>query len=429
MKRLFLIALSLTLICALLVPVPFTVNGAATSEEIFTYKFSKPSGAGDITAHDITSENYESFSSDTYTHNWYFHASSITRKSPFERNFYVFCDTVGAHWQAIVLVVPKAGYYKLDFKHSAHTEGGKANIYLIPGTAENKQMLLDNQKHDNKLFSSIEPIGNVDFYGHVPQIHRIINTSFTDSYLEAGEHILIFKGVSKGYNKCYMRPVSLTLTKQYTGAADAEALALELSDNNGTVKLGADITAGDVVVPKGVTLDLNGHKLTCDTFICRGQDSALIDSSNAEGLLISAQKPIFSDILEYLPLYQASKSGYRVFKYKVVTEQITTGDYCRKFNISLDFDIKSAYDILKAGEAGVEIDLKLNWSKNTTPVVYTTKGAANNRVQQLGKTGSPISLTVNNMNQLNAQIVSVTPVIRVGAVHLETVASICPVTP
>jgi len=422
MKRILI----LLLVAVLLFPVfaPMNVQKAqAFTEESYTYKFGKPTGAGDITAYDITAENYTTFTNQ----NWYYFASSVSRKAVFQRNFFIFLPSYTEHWMAIVINVPKAGYYDITFKHSAHTEGGKGNIYLIPGTDANKQNLSGNLDRLNPIFKSLTPIGEVDFYGDKPMIHHTINSTFNSMQLDAGEHILIFRSSVKGKYKHYMRPISMTLTKQYTGAKTPEELTTELSDNNGIVKLGADIKMGDVMLPSGVTLDLNGYKLTCDTFIAKDNTCEVIDSSDGGGLL-AAKKPIFSNIDDYIPLYNASKSGYQIFKYKVRQQQTSTGNYARKFDISLDFTNSAAYKLMANGNSGLELDFRFAWATRDTPIVYTTAGSSYVKTVGQGNGSKAFSLNVKNIDKTDAKILTVMPVIHIESMYKESNAIICPVS-
>ncbi len=422
MKKLFTLLLAIILLFPVLAPMNVQ-KAEAFTEESYTFKFGKPSGAGDITAYDITADNYK-----TYTNqNWYFLASSVSRKAEFERNFMIFLPSYTEHWMAVVVIVPKAGYYDITFKHSAHTEGGKSNIYLIPGTDENKQLLTGNTDRLNPIFKSLEKIGSVDFYGDKPMIHHTINSTFNSMYLEAGEHIMIFRSTEKGKYKHYMRAISMTITKQYTGAKTAEELTTELSDNNGTVKLGADITMGDVILPSGVTLDLNGYKLTCDNFLAIQSTCKLIDSSDGGGMLVT-KNPIFSNIDEYIPLYNASKGGYQVFKYAVKQQQSSTGDYARRFDIKLEFTNSAAYKLMASGTSGVELDFRFAWATRETPLVYTTRGSSYVKTVGQGNGSKSFALNVKNIDKTEAKILTVMPVICIESMRRDANAIICPVS-
>lgn len=428
MKRIIKKVFCLLLIAAMLLPALPT--WAEAEEETFTYHFIQPEGIDRERMRDITADNYKSLQSGGYSYNWYWLEDSFgtTRIAVMSAKSSLIVDTVGAHWVALVIDVPKSGNYSITLRNLLTTQGGVGDIYLLPATKKNKEGLKTNVQYDtsNAIVMKAEPIGTVDFYGYKAQINHAVDHELKSMYLDAGEHILIFRGKEKGRgNLCYMNISRLTLTKEYTVSGSANALKNELVEGNGKVDIGKDLKVDDLEIPSGVTLNLNGHKLTCSSLIVN-PGGKLIDSSDGKGALI-CNKPIFSDIGDYLPLYDSKISGYRIFSYSVSTSQHTAKSYGKDFKVEMKFGNDKAYDLLATGKSGLEIDFKVNWTNLEEPMVFTTKGAKSSIIKKIGKTEKPFTLKVRNMDKLNAQLLSITPVLRIESVEKASVAIVCPI--
>lgn len=429
MNRFFKVIFCLILVAAILLPA-LPMSSKAASEETFEYIFSKPDNVESEGIKTITKDNYKTITRGSYTWNWYYLEDSFgtNRIVKFESSGMTILDTVGAHWIALVIDVPKAGYYDLNMRIRMHTQCGVGNIYIIPATEENKVGLAASTGIDvsNKVVRDATPIGTIDFYGYKTQNNHTADRELQSMYLTAGEHILIFQGKSKGRGgTAYMCPVKLTLTKKHTVVSSADALMQEMIPNNGKINLDTDLTVGALTVPAGTTLDLNGHKLTCDSFFASAKGK-IVDSTDGNGALI-VKDPLFPNIEEYIPLYDEKIGGYRIFAYDVSTNQIRKENYGRTFQLNLEFSNKKAYNILASGTSGLEIDLQFRWTDKTDPCVYTTKGASNSPIKLIGKTEGPMSVTVNNLDQLSAQILSMTPVLHIRGQSLACVAIISPI--
>ncbi len=428
MKRILKKTFCLLLIAVMLMPA--LPAPAEAAEETYTYYFSQPEGIDSERMRDITADNYKSLKRGDYNYNWYWLEDSFgtTRIAVMNANSSLIVDTVGAHWIALVIDVPKSGNYSIKFRNLLTTKGGVGDIYLLPATKKNKEGLKTDVKYDtsNAIVMNAEPIGTIDFYGYKAQVNHAVEHELKSMYLDAGEYILIFRGKQKGRgNLCYMNISRLTLTKEYTVSETVKDLKNELVKDNGRVNIGKDLKMDDLEIPSGVTLDLNGYKLTCKSLIVNPGGS-LIDSSDGKGSLI-CKKPIFADIEEYLPLYDSKISGYRIFAYKVSTSQVTAKSYGKDFNVELKFENDKAYDLLATGKSGLEMDFKMNWTNLKEPKVFTTESAKNSIIKKIGKTEKPFTLKVRNMDKLNAQILSVTPVLRIESVEKTSVAIICPI--
>ncbi len=429
MNRLFKCFLCFLLTACMVLPL-LPASAQAASEEEFNYYFGQPVGVEAEGVKAITKDNYTTFTYGGTPLNWYYLEDSFKgdRIAKFDSTAMMILDTVGAHWIALVIVVPKSGYYDIDMQIKLAPSCGVGNIYIIPATEENKTGLAASDGIDvnNAVVKAATPIATIDYYGYKAQVNHTANRELQSMYLNAGEHILIFQGAEKGRGgTSYMTPMKLTLTKQHVIASNAETLMNEMVSGNGQVNLGADMQVSALMIPDGVTIDLNGHKLTCDSFFATAKAS-LIDSSGGKGVLV-VNDPIFSSMEEYIPLYDAKVSGYRLFHYEVQTSQTRAGDYGRKFSVTLDFDNDDAYDVLASGTSGLEIDLQLKWSDKQTPLTYTTKGATESAIKQMGKTEDPLTIQITNLDKLSAQIISVTPTLRIRGQSYTCVAIICPI--
>ena len=125
-------------------------------------------------------------------------------------------------------------------------------------------------------------------------------------------------------------------------------------------KLTGNETVSALIIPAGVTLDLNGHRLTVTTLNSYGD---LIDTTEgAGGLCLSGDNPFLSLYQNNaaLPLYDAGEDCYRFFtpEFEVKPMQQIDGDTV-KYAIRLGLPSADAYTLLAAEENCKNIFMKL----------------------------------------------------------------------
>lgn len=157
------------------------------------------------------------------------------------------------------------------------------------------------------------------------------------------------------------------------GSYTTLAAAIVAAKGGQTVQLLADVTVEDAVtVAPDVTLDLNGKTLTATTGVVVG--GTLTDSSNdgtgGAGLLkVDAEKFNITKENTYLPIYDTTAGGYRLYSFKFEARGITTTD--NKTSVPDDatsirmwfrlyLNNQDAYKLLTQENHGLEILIKVN---------------------------------------------------------------------
>jgi len=159
-----------------------------------------------------------------------------------------------------------------------------------------------------------------------------------------------------------------SLTNAVKSAVSGDVLKLQL-DN--------DCAGETLVVPAGVTLDLNGKKLTVANLISFGD---VIDSVGGGTLVMSDDRTeALLSLLpsnSMLPLYNATVGGYQFFSQTLVgggpVEGTTTSV---KFGVKLSFTDTAAYELLKSGQVKLGLELEVIRDGNANNLTYIFKDA------------------------------------------------------
>ena len=194
------------------------------------------------------------------------------------------------------------------------------------------------------------------------------------------EHILVFKATTKAANQpnAYLYPTELTLT--YMGAGpvaevnsvtyDSVEAAVGAATSGQTVKLLTDAEASNaVVLGEGVTLDLNGNKLTAPSVNAITPNAKVKDGSNGQGLLAVSQNTENATYLNVqknngqLPLYDAAEGaeGYRFFDFTLQSiDDVEKDANTRRFWFKLTLNEK-AYELIATGNSGLIVKTGWTW--------------------------------------------------------------------
>ena len=123
-------------------------------------------------------------------------------------------------------------------------------------------------------------------------------------------------------------------------------------------------TADYIRVKSGVTLDLNGKKVTVegDMAVSTG---TIIDSGKGEGALVVSMKALTTsgDNGGYLPLYDSANKAYHFYKAELSSYGKSTKEPGKvKFYFRLLLDEESGYQYFAQGNShGVEVYVRLRW--------------------------------------------------------------------
>jgi hypothetical protein len=161
-------------------------------------------------------------------------------------------------------------------------------------------------------------------------------------------------------------------------ATVAQALAAAQIGDNKTVTLVADATEATLLVPVGVTLNLNGCNITAGNVISFGY---IIDNNGTTdgngGIVISNDRTQAFVQLQsnntYLPIYDTYKQCYRFFEYQFESAGAKLeGTNTVKYGVALKFTNVEAFDLLaKTNDSGLTFSIQLTWNGGAAPMVFT----------------------------------------------------------
>lgn len=217
--------------------------------------------------------------------------------------------------------------------------------------------------------------GNVTFLDNYNGIDRI-----EENFSQNSEGKITVHPSAKGYEqlaKNWYDIITSTYGKSGIRKDSADYVALlteqlEKAKDGDTVTLFADekITEKVLVLPAGVTLDLNGHVLTVANLMSFGD---IIDSTQGAGKVTLTQdsRMILNPNNSALPLYDAD--GYRFFAYELTAAgpKMRTQDAV-SFGVQLIFTNNKAYELLTLDDdIAVKMTLSVMREAKETEFVFT----------------------------------------------------------
>ena len=147
--------------------------------------------------------------------------------------------------------------------------------------------------------------------------------------------------------------------------------ALDAATSGQTVTLLDNVTADEIMVNNGVTLDLAGHALTASTVIANVGVGQIVDSSIGEGIIkITKNSEDVANLLltkdhGTLPLYEAQDGGYRFFTPTFESQERESGDTNKRiFGIRVGLPSEKAYDLLDDTDNYKVLSIKLVLTKD-----------------------------------------------------------------
>ena len=194
----------------------------------------------------------------------------------------------------------------------------------------------------------------------------------------------------------------------YETLADAIAAA----QSGKTILLQANASDALVVIPAGVTLNLNGYVVDADYFAAFG---SVIDTMATGGLEIAkgSATTMLREDNAYLPLYDTESGCYKFYAYEL--ESVGAADSTAtsaKFWFTVNFANEDAYALLAdADAAGLYLTADVSWTKDeaTTTVTAKIPQTAINDWYPLGS-GGGVYVGVYGLDKVGE--VTVTPVLK-----------------
>ena len=185
--------------------------------------------------------------------------------------------------------------------------------------------------------------------------------------------------------------------------------AVEAAEEGDTIILADDCTAEAIMVPVGVTLDLNGKTLKVESFNAFGD---VVDGTmGGESLLIVAiGECTLESTNSFLPVYDTTgeESGYRFYSFELpILNKEVEGDSTKtRFGVRLTFANDAAYEIIESGDAGLEIGLRIEIEGyDAFEMTYRTQTLKDYvaLMQRDDITGTPVmAVTISGLNKLDA---------------------------
>lgn len=178
------------------------------------------------------------------------------------------------------------------------------------------------------------------------------------------EYVLYVKKNSAGANSpTNMYLASLNAEPQVTSVPKAQigtttygtfAEAAAAATSGQTVEMLADYT-GDIDLPAGVSLDLNGNTWTVSEYTAASAAEKIIDTEGT-GVLKCDSLNLYGNNGGYMPLYDASKGGYTMNAYTVELDAVpeTVGN-AKRFWFNVAFADADALALLAGGASKMTI--------------------------------------------------------------------------
>ena len=182
-------------------------------------------------------------------------------------------------------------------------------------------------------------------------------------------------------------------------------------------------TAEDLVlVPAGVTFDLNGNVVTAGNVLSFGivKDTA----ANVGGIKISNNTEVAIPKLQpenggYLPVYDTRDGMYKFFAYELTNaDGIKLVGNSVKFGIKLSFENEAAFEVMaNTDDSGITMSADVTWTGMNVPNVNFKLDKALTVEYALKKAANPsknyaITLTIGGLDNLQAgDFIRVTPIL------------------
>ncbi|MBO5402358.1 MAG: hypothetical protein J6A85_04195 [Clostridia bacterium] len=216
--------------------------------------------------------------------------------------------------------------------------------------------------------------------------HKIILTA-ADATLTAPEGLNVTTNVENltvNYVDGTYVVVGFVAKNESTGATYATlADALAAAKAGETVKLLANAEESILMIPAGVTLNLNGNYITAGNVLSFG--NVIDNNGTTDGLgginitndrtkaLVQLQKDN-----TYLPLYDAANGCYRFYSYEVMvlSNKVPTTDAVT-FRYRIRLSTAEAYRLLAdSANSGIEFNINVSWTglENADSLIYNVSG-------------------------------------------------------
>ena len=178
-----------------------------------------------------------------------------------------------------------------------------------------------------------------------------------------------------------------------------------------------DVEDGDVILPAGVNLDLNGCTLTADSVLTYSSGAIIDTSEDVSGLLkiTESNGNMISPDNAQLPVYDNANGGYRFFAMDVQPCAVTGGS---KYWFKIKAEKFAPLYELICADADVQIKVKMIWDGQVEDT-YATAGLSFTKTWANGyNTNEDIYITVSVAEAEGLEKFKLIPMITSGGVEI-----------
>ncbi len=274
---------------------------------------------------------------------------------------------------SFMIRVPKAGTYTLSLDGGAYNY--TANVYFIDAHADYSTYVGDTFVKNN-----ITDEAQANLVGAV-DVKKNTLCEVGQVTVDAGGDFLvaITTTASNNYDP-YLKGIALTPVIETAAAGvggaayNTFAEAVEAAEYGDTIHLLDFAIADEVVVPAGVTLNLNGQMLVADSVSAIAPGAMVIDSTDGAGMLM-VDEVDFNENNPQLPLYDKANGHYYLFNVEIVPVTVTGKSGTPKYWFQVKFSNKGACDMIDA-YTDLRIQADLTWDDMGDAVAVASADAA-----------------------------------------------------
>ena len=239
---------------------------------------------------------------------------------------------------SIRIRVAQAGTYAISIAATC-TKNDGVSAYIVPAPS-------NLTKHGDRIDAAFGDAAAVEanLMGSSDSNKGPITGNYT--FDTAGEYIIILKHDNNEDGSIYvtsidMTPVEASFIADGKGYETFEAAVAGATES---IMMLANAEAGDVVIPAGVTLDLNGYTLYANSVDASAPGAQIVDYTDGKGVIRGEVE--FNENNAQLPLYDIDTNTYKLFNV-IVESCATTGNAsATKYWFKINFTNEAAFDMI-----------------------------------------------------------------------------------
>lgn len=258
--------------------------------------------------------------------------NTLNSVNPCEGSMRFRMPTDGSGYAGIRIRVNSVGLYNITLNGTF--EGDDITAYLFPAPAAYTSF-------SNCVDLSSYLVGDTYKLGTSDTSPFAITGSY--NFEEVGEYVVVLKNNDDIWlSSMELEPINAAVYADGVAYGSLDAALAKATDS---IVLDENVAAGDLVVPAGVTLDLNGYSLYAAS-VEFGAAADIIDSADGKGLLRG--DVTFEIGNAQLPLYDVDDDGYRLFNVDVVSCATTGTGNQTKYWFKINFSNSDVFDLIGA---------------------------------------------------------------------------------